>query len=98
MSFNQWAKNTGNDIKMNQYELAFEQAQERASLYSQAKTRYGTTFDFTLKEGGKIGKSEARVALDKFDNQVKMLIAQGKVTSKFISDLNSIIKSVKTSK
>ena len=43
-------------------------------------------------------KSEARVALDKFDNQVKMLIAQGKVTSKFISDLNSIIKSVKTSK
>lgn len=98
MSFNQWAKNTGNDIKMNQYKLAFEQAQQRASLYSQAKTRYGTTFDFTLKEGGKIGKSEARVALDKFDNQVKMLIAQGKVTSKFISDLNSIIKSVKTSK
>ena len=98
MSFNQWAKNTGNDIKMNQYKLAFEQAQQRASLYSQAKTRYGTTFDFKLKEGGKIGKSEARVALDKFDNQVKMLIAQGKVTSKFISDLNSIIKSVKTSK
>lgn len=98
MSFNQWAKNTGNDIKMNQYKLAFEQAQQRASLYSQAKTRYGTTFDFTLKEGGKIGKSEARVALDKFDNQVKMLIAQGKITSKFISDLNSIIKSVKTSK
>ena len=98
MSFNQWAKNTGNDIKMNQYKLAFEQAQQRASLYSQAKTRYGTTFDFTLKEGGKIGKSEAKVALDKFDNQVKMLIAQGKVTSKFISDLNSIIKSVKTSK
>ena len=98
MSFDQWAKNTGNDIKMNQYKLAFEQAQQRASLYSQAKTRYGTTFDFTLKEGGKIGKSEARVALDKFDNQVKMLIAQGKVTSKFISDLNSIIKSVKTSK
>lgn len=97
-SFDQWAKNTGNDIKMNQYKLAFEQAQQRASLYSQAKTRYGTTFDFTLKEGGKIGKSEARVALDKFDNQVKMLIAQGKVTSKFISDLNSIIKSVKTSK
>ena len=98
MSFNQWAKNTGNDIKINQYKLAFEQAQQRASLYSQAKTRYGTTFDFKLKEGGKIGKSEARVALDKFDNQVKMLIAQGKVTSKFISDLNSIIKSVKTSK
>ena len=98
MSFNQWAKNTGNDIKMNQYKLAFEQAQQRASLYSQAKTRYGTTFDFKLKDGGKIGKSEAKVALDKFDNQVKMLIAQGKVTSKFISDLNSIIKSVKTSK
>lgn len=98
MSFDQWAKNTGNDIKMNQYKLAFEQAQQRANLYSQAKTQFGTTFDFKLKEGGKIGKSEAKLALNKFDNQVKMLIAQGKVTSKFISDLNSIIKSVKTSK
>lgn len=98
MSFDQWAKNTGNDIKMSQHKLAFEQAQQRASLYSQAKTQFGTTFDFKLKEGGKIGKSEAKLALNKFDNQARMLIAQGKITSKFISDLNSIIKSVKTSK
>lgn len=98
MSFDQWAKNTGNDIKMSQYKQAFEQAQQRASLYSQAKTQFGTTFDFKLKEGGKIGKSEAKLALNKFDNQARMLIAQGKITSKFISDLNSIIKSVKTSK
>lgn len=98
MSFDQWAKNTGNDIKMSQYKQAFEQAQQRASLYSQAKTQFGTTFDFKLKEGGKIGKSEAKLALNKFDNQARMLIAQGKITSKFISDLNSIIKSVKISK
>lgn len=98
MSFDQWAKNTGNDIKISQHKLAFEQAQQRASLYSQAKTQFGTTFDFKLKEGGKIRKSEAKLALNKFDNQARMLIAQGKITSKFISDLNSIIKSVKTSK